>query len=95
MRNSKILIVITFQSSLILEIPLSLKIIKFCHRPFYLETKYDGEHLLLHRFEYTRYNYYTRNGIDYTYKMGATNEMLISKRIHNYFKSNVRDCARL
>lgn len=69
------------------------KIIKACQRPFYAEVKYDGEHFLVHRYEFIHYKYFTRNGIDYTYKMGPTNESFISKRIHSFFRPEVRDCV--
>ncbi|KAI1721359.1 ATP dependent DNA ligase domain-containing protein [Ditylenchus destructor] len=69
------------------------RIIRFCHRPFYLELKYDGEHLMLHKYCNDSYKYFTRNGIDYTHKLGADNNSLLSSKIHPFFKDNVQDCV--
>ncbi|KAL3090164.1 hypothetical protein niasHS_006616 [Heterodera schachtii] len=67
------------------------KIIKFCGRPFYVEIKYDGEHLLVHRYNSNQYKYFTRNGNDYTYKMGADSSAMLSGRIHPFFRDEVRE----
>ncbi|CAK5085937.1 unnamed protein product [Meloidogyne enterolobii] len=69
------------------------KIIRYCQRPFYLETKYDGEHLIVHKYEKINYKYFTRNGVDYTNKLGRHYELLFSKRIHKYFREEIVDCV--
>uniref|UniRef100_A0A914EFR0 DNA ligase IV n=2 Tax=Acrobeloides nanus TaxID=290746 RepID=A0A914EFR0_9BILA len=70
------------------------KIIKICGRPFYVETKFDGEHLLVHKYgpDGCKYNYFTRNQNDYTNKFGADCQTKLSARIHDFFKKNVRNC---
>uniref|UniRef100_A0A915ECJ1 DNA ligase IV n=1 Tax=Ditylenchus dipsaci TaxID=166011 RepID=A0A915ECJ1_9BILA len=69
------------------------KIIKYCQRPFYLELKFDGEHILLHKYCTNSYKYFTRNGIDYTNKLGPDSGSKISAKIHPFFKSTVKDCV--
>uniref|UniRef100_A0A914HEM6 DNA ligase IV n=1 Tax=Globodera rostochiensis TaxID=31243 RepID=A0A914HEM6_GLORO len=67
------------------------KIIKFCGRPFFLELKYDGEHLLVHRYNFNQYKYFTRNGIDYTHKMGSDSGAMLSGRIHPFLRPETRE----
>lgn len=57
-----------------------------------MEVKFDGEHLLLHKYEKTKYKYYTRNGIDYTNKLGGESDTKLSAKIHNQFLKSVKDC---
>ncbi|WKY02021.1 hypothetical protein Q1695_015772 [Nippostrongylus brasiliensis] len=61
---------------------------------FFVETKYDGEHVLLHKISRDQYKWYTRNGKDFTKDYGGSSTLtdLVSGRIHPLFRSSVNDC---
>jgi len=73
-------------------IPLQCQIIKSCRRPFYAETKYDGEHIIMHKSGDT-YKYYTRNGNDYTRQLGKDSKTRFSRFLHPFIKESVKDCV--
>ncbi|CAD5215280.1 unnamed protein product [Bursaphelenchus okinawaensis] len=70
-----------------------LKVIRHCGRPFYVETKFDGEHFIVHRIDSENYMYYSRKGNDYTENFGPDMNSGFSARIHKLFKDNVVDCV--
>lgn len=57
-----------------------------------MEVKFDGEHLLVHKYGENKYKYYTRNGIEYTNKLGGDSNTKLSAKIHNLFLKSVKDC---
>uniref|UniRef100_A0A0N4WYZ9 DNA ligase IV n=1 Tax=Haemonchus placei TaxID=6290 RepID=A0A0N4WYZ9_HAEPC len=61
---------------------------------FFVETKYDGEHVLMHKISRDQYKWYTRNGKDFTKDYGGSSSLtdLVSGRIHPLFRSSVTDC---
>uniref|UniRef100_A0A1I7XDG0 DNA ligase IV n=1 Tax=Heterorhabditis bacteriophora TaxID=37862 RepID=A0A1I7XDG0_HETBA len=61
-------------------------------RDFFMETKYDGEHVLMHKISRCTYKWYTRNGKDFTADYGASSSEKLSGRIHGYFLDTVTDC---
>ncbi|XP_051558436.1 DNA ligase 4 [Myxocyprinus asiaticus] len=62
------------------------------NRPFYIETKFDGERIQLHKAGDV-YKYYTRNAHEYTQQFGASPlEGSLTPYIHNVFKPNVVNC---
>ncbi|GMS88626.1 hypothetical protein PENTCL1PPCAC_10801, partial [Pristionchus entomophagus] len=62
-------------------------------KEFFVETKYDGEHVLLHKIGKDYYKYFTRNGKDFSDAYGSTSrEGSISNRIHPFFLDSVTDC---
>ncbi|VDO74196.1 unnamed protein product, partial [Heligmosomoides polygyrus] len=65
-----------------------------CGEEFFVETKYDGEHVLLHKISCDEYKWYTRNGKDFTKDYGGSSSLtdLVSGRIHSMFRSSVKDC---
>ncbi|VDM61329.1 unnamed protein product [Angiostrongylus costaricensis] len=65
-----------------------------CGEEFFVETKYDGEHVLMHKISCDNYIWYTRNGKDFTKDYGSTSSQtdLLSGRIHPQFRSSVNDC---
>ncbi|RCN51262.1 ATP-dependent DNA ligase domain protein, partial [Ancylostoma caninum] len=65
-----------------------------CGDEFFVETKYDGEHVLLHKIARDQYKWYTRNGKDFTKDYGGSSSLtdLVSGRIHPFFRSTVTDC---
>ncbi|KAE9415027.1 hypothetical protein Angca_008264, partial [Angiostrongylus cantonensis] len=65
-----------------------------CGEEFFVETKYDGEHVLMHKISCDSYIWYTRNGKDFTKDYGSTSSQtdLLSGRIHPHFRSSVNDC---
>ncbi|VDN22114.1 unnamed protein product [Cylicostephanus goldi] len=65
-----------------------------CGDEFFVETKYDGEHVLLHKIDKDKYKWYTRNGKDFTKDYGGSSKLtdLVSGRIHPFFRSTVTDC---
>ncbi|KAI6194616.1 DNA ligase IV [Aphelenchoides besseyi] len=71
----------------------TLKIIKHCGRPFYLETKYDGEHFLVHRICGENYSYFTRKGNDYSKHFGVNSSSGFSARLHPCFLDDVEQCV--
>ncbi|VDM66415.1 unnamed protein product, partial [Strongylus vulgaris] len=66
-----------------------------CGDEFFVETKYDGEHVLLHKIARDQYKWYTRNGKDFTKDYGGSSSLtdLVSGRIHPFFRSTVIDCV--
>ncbi|EPB73849.1 ATP-dependent DNA ligase domain protein [Ancylostoma ceylanicum] len=55
-----------------------------CGDEFFVETKYDGEHVLLHKIARDQYKWYTRNGKDFTKNATKVCEVLaaeVSSRI--------------
>ncbi|KAJ1364554.1 DNA ligase 4 [Parelaphostrongylus tenuis] len=65
-----------------------------CGEEFFVETKYDGEHVLMHKISCDNYKWYTRNGKDFTKDYGSSSSQtdLLSGRIHPVFRSSVNDC---
>ncbi|XP_051743739.1 DNA ligase 4 [Ctenopharyngodon idella] len=62
------------------------------NRPFYIETKLDGERIQLHKAGDV-YKYYTRNSYEYTQQFGASPlEGSLTPYIHNVFKPHVVNC---
>eukprot|EP00058_Branchiostoma_floridae_P013009 XP_002598497.1 hypothetical protein BRAFLDRAFT_118305 [Branchiostoma floridae] len=62
------------------------------HEMFYIETKFDGERMLLHKNGDT-YKYFSRSGKDYTHQFGAHPlEGSLTPYIHNCFASHVKSC---
>lgn len=62
------------------------------NRPFYIETKLDGERIQLHK-DGDVYKYYTRNSYEYTQQFGASPlEGSLTPYIHNVFKPHVVNC---
>lgn len=57
-----------------------------------MEVKFDGEHLLVHKYSGNKYKYYTRNGFDYTNKLGEECDTKLSAKIHNKFSKKIKDC---
>ncbi|CAD5221232.1 unnamed protein product [Bursaphelenchus xylophilus] len=70
-----------------------LKIIRNCGRPFYVETKFDGEHFIVHRIERESYMYYSRKGNDFSENFGFDCFSGFSAKIHELFKDAVSDCV--
>uniref|UniRef100_A0A158P5Q1 DNA_LIGASE_A3 domain-containing protein n=1 Tax=Angiostrongylus cantonensis TaxID=6313 RepID=A0A158P5Q1_ANGCA len=70
------------------------EVVKNCGEEFFVETKYDGEHVLMHKISCDSYIWYTRNGKDFTKDYGSTSSQtdLLSGRIHPHFRSSVNDC---
>nr|XP_055036477.1 DNA ligase 4 [Misgurnus anguillicaudatus] len=62
------------------------------NRPFYIETKLDGERIQLHKAGDV-YKYFTRNSYEYTQQFGASPlEGSLTPYIHNVFKPHVVNC---
>lgn len=62
------------------------------NRPFYLQTKLDGERIQIHK-DGDVYKYYTRNSFDYTQQFGASPlEGSLTPYIHNVFSAHVVKC---
>ncbi|XP_067298822.1 DNA ligase 4 [Pseudorasbora parva] len=62
------------------------------NRPFYIETKLDGERIQLHKAGDV-YKYFTRNSFEYTQQFGASPlEGSLTPYIHNVFKPHVVNC---
>ncbi|CAH1249356.1 LIG4 [Branchiostoma lanceolatum] len=62
------------------------------HEMFYIETKFDGERMLLHK-DGDTYKYFSRSGKDYTHQFGAHPlEGSLTPYIHNCFASHVKSC---
>jgi DNA ligase-4 len=61
---------------------------------FYVETKYDGERVQLHRNESKQYRYFSRNGKDWTQQYGASTDQMgtLTPYIDDLFDSSVRNC---
>lgn len=57
-----------------------------------MELKYDGEHILVHKYGQNLYKYLTRNGFDYTNQLGVNSNTKLSAKIHSYFAQSVSDC---
>ncbi|GMT18794.1 hypothetical protein PFISCL1PPCAC_10091 [Pristionchus fissidentatus] len=63
-------------------------------KEFFVELKYDGEHVLLHKINKDSYKYYTRNGKDFSSDYGTNSrEGSISNRIHSFFVDSCVDCV--
>lgn len=61
-------------------------------KPYYLETKYDGERMLLHKSE-DEYKYFSRSGNEYTDIFGSNSfDGSLTPYIHNIFKPDVKTC---
>ncbi|XP_022104577.1 DNA ligase 4-like [Acanthaster planci] len=62
------------------------------HKPFYIETKLDGERMQLHK-EGNDYKYFSRRSHDYSRSFGETpDDGSLTPYITNCFKRNVRNC---
>lgn len=63
-------------------------------KEFFVEMKYDGEHVLLHKINKDDYKYYTRNGNDFSEYYGSSSmDGSISNRIHSFFLDSCVDCV--
>ncbi|XP_076100664.1 DNA ligase 4-like isoform X2 [Mytilus galloprovincialis] len=61
-------------------------------KPYYIETKFDGERMVLHKDE-GNYKYFTRSGNEYTSTFGAHElDGNLTPHIHNCFKPFVKKC---
>ena len=69
----------------------TFQILKFCGDWFFVETKYDGERLQVHKMR-DQYRFFSRNGIDYTEKLGKDSTKQFAARIHSMFKKDVTHC---
>ncbi|XP_013776591.1 DNA ligase 4-like isoform X1 [Limulus polyphemus] len=62
------------------------------HETFYIETKYDGERIQLHKNQNV-YKYFSRSGNEYTKNFGSCPlEGTITPYICNSFKNSVKNC---
>lgn len=62
------------------------------HQPFYIETKFDGDRMQLHR-QGNQYRYFSRSSRDYTSSFGATpHEGSFTPNVHGAFNSKVKSC---
>lgn len=62
------------------------------HQPFYIETKFDGDRMQLHK-QGNQYRYFSRSSKDYTSAFGATQyEGSFSPKIHDAFNRKVDSC---
>ncbi|XP_028326722.1 DNA ligase 4 [Gouania willdenowi] len=62
------------------------------NRPFFIETKLDGERIQLHK-DGDVYKYYSRNAFEYTKQFGGSPlEGSLTPHIHNVFQSHVVTC---
>ncbi|KRY19719.1 DNA ligase 4, partial [Trichinella patagoniensis] len=65
----------------------------FSGSKFYVETKFDGERVQLHKDENNNYKYFSRNGIDFTSSYGSTPFVgNLTQFIHGAFENHVRNC---
>lgn len=61
-------------------------------KPYFIETKFDGERMMLHKDE-GNYKYFTRSGNEYTSTFGAHElDGNLTPYIHNCFKPFVKKC---
>ncbi|XP_071117642.1 DNA ligase 4-like [Haliotis cracherodii] len=64
----------------------------FENKPYFIETKFDGERMLLHKNE-DEYKYFSRSGNEYTNVFGATPfDGSLTPYIANCFKTDVTTC---
>ncbi|CAI4228054.1 unnamed protein product [Auanema sp. JU1783] len=61
------------------------------HGGFYLETKFDGEHVILHK-NGDDYKWFTRNGKDFTMNYGSNKNEKLAAAIHSFFKPTLKQC---
>ncbi|KAH9499884.1 DNA ligase (ATP) [Bulinus truncatus] len=62
------------------------------NKPYLIETKYDGERVLLHK-DGNEYKYFSRSGMEYTQVFGSNPfEGTLTPYICNSFKTNVKKC---
>jgi DNA ligase-4 len=62
------------------------------HKPFYVEIKYDGDRMQLHK-NGDNYMYFSRSGKDYTHSFGSTpKEGSFTPAIHKSFSTRVQSC---
>ncbi|KRZ27329.1 DNA ligase 4 [Trichinella pseudospiralis] len=60
---------------------------------FYVETKFDGERVQLHKDDNNNYKYFSRNGIDFTSSYGSTPFVgNLTQFIHRAFENHVHNC---
>ncbi|XP_057368130.1 DNA ligase 4-like isoform X1 [Daphnia carinata] len=65
---------------------------KMGNKPFYVETKIDGERMQIHKCG-KRYGYYSRRGFDYTSNFGANSSSgSLSPRLEECFRETVTSC---
>ncbi|KAI6183826.1 DNA ligase IV [Aphelenchoides bicaudatus] len=70
-----------------------LTVIKHCRRPFLVETKYDGEHFLLHRLDGGKeHKFFSRRGLEHSDETDQNSLGAFALKFHKYFKSSVKDC---
>lgn len=61
-------------------------------KQFFIETKFDGERMLLHK-QKGEYKYFSRSGTDYSKYFGCTKyEGSLSQHIHNCFHEEINPC---
>uniref|UniRef100_A0A7E4WBK9 DNA ligase IV n=1 Tax=Panagrellus redivivus TaxID=6233 RepID=A0A7E4WBK9_PANRE len=74
------------------------KIRKYCGDAFYMETKYDGERLHVHKMR-NHYKFFSRKGIDYSHKLGTDSSKEFAAKINGLFIDQVThvvlDCELL
>ncbi|KAK3794568.1 hypothetical protein RRG08_003717 [Elysia crispata] len=62
------------------------------NKPYFIETKYDGERVLLHK-KGDKYKYFSRSGNEYTQSFGSNIfEGTLTQYIGNCFKPHVEEC---
>ncbi|KZS11985.1 DNA ligase 4 [Daphnia magna] len=65
---------------------------KMGNKPFYVETKIDGERMQIHK-SGKRYGYYSRRGFDYTSNFGTNSSSgNLSPRLEECFRETVTSC---
>ncbi|KAE9553735.1 hypothetical protein FO519_003045 [Halicephalobus sp. NKZ332] len=67
------------------------KIIKSCGDRFMIETKFDGERVMVHKSR-NIYKFYSRNGINYSEKLGRDSSRHFAARIDPLFEDFVESC---
>uniref|UniRef100_A0AC34QLZ7 ATP-dependent DNA ligase family profile domain-containing protein n=1 Tax=Panagrolaimus sp. JU765 TaxID=591449 RepID=A0AC34QLZ7_9BILA len=67
------------------------KIIGTCGERYLTETKFDGERIMVHKSR-NIYKFYSRNGIDYSEKLGRDSSRHFAARIDSVFKDHVESC---
>lgn len=67
------------------------QIIGTCGERYLTETKFDGERIMVHKSR-NIYKFYSRNGIDYSEKLGRDSSRHFAARIDSVFKEHVESC---
>ncbi len=59
-----------------------------------METKYDGEHFLLHRINAGEtYKFFSRHGLEHTDDMTDNSLSKFARTLHSFFKETVKNCV--